>query len=290
MSASIEGSGSRVLFIARSPRSNRAEESGDPIISQLVAAGLEVEHCPDVYRGLARLCRRGGDFVATIVEVDGLGPSEFDFFPLAAKAKRGTPIYVLARGTHARSSLGKAIASGASGELTPEVIGLLRKVPDVGVVRPSWPSTPTPSEIAAHSDGSRRAGPESKIAPEREPDIDEGSLDPSENDDEHEAPAESEPSRPIRVPWMKQNDRPRRIAPTQPRTTRPPLSDGKAAVPPAPPTSPFAAPSTAGRNESLDRENDEPLLTEEELRALLGDDISAIAPAERGPGAQKPGR
>jgi len=71
---------------------------------------------------------------------------------------------------------------------------------------------------------------------------------------------EEDPRKPARVPWLRYGDRPARVAPN--------------AREPAPEPSP-----------SLDRPSPrsvsfEPLLTEEELRALMSDDIAAIAPDE----------
>jgi hypothetical protein len=71
---------------------------------------------------------------------------------------------------------------------------------------------------------------------------------------------EEDPRKPARVPWLRYGDRPARVAPN--------------ARQPSPKPSP-----------SLDRPSPrsvsfEPLLTEEELRALMSDDIAAIAPDE----------
>ncbi len=71
-----------------------------------------------------------------------------------------------------------------------------------------------------------------------------------------------DPKKPARVPWLRYGDRPTRVAPT----TRAPAAD-------APPQVDRPAPRTVSF---------EPLLTEEELRALMSDDITAL-PGERMP-------
>jgi hypothetical protein len=73
---------------------------------------------------------------------------------------------------------------------------------------------------------------------------------------------EEDPRKPARVPWLRYGDRPARVAPN--------------ARPPAP-----SLDRPAPRSVSF-----EPLLTEEELRALMSDDIAAIAPDE--PEARRP--
>ena len=71
---------------------------------------------------------------------------------------------------------------------------------------------------------------------------------------------EEDPRKPARVPWLRYGDRPARVAPNarQPAPKPPPSLDR-----PSPRSVSF-----------------EPLLTEEELRALMSDDIAAIAPDE----------
>ena len=71
---------------------------------------------------------------------------------------------------------------------------------------------------------------------------------------------EEAPRKPARVPWLRYGDRPARVAPNaREPAPEPPPSLGR----PSPRSVSF-----------------EPLLTEEELRALMSDDIAAIAPDE----------
>jgi hypothetical protein len=79
-------------------------------------------------------------------------------------------------------------------------------------------------------------------------------------------PDEEDPRKPARVPWLRYGDRPARVAP-----------NAREPMPKPPPSLDRPAP----RSVSF-----EPLLTEEELRALMSDDIAAIAPDE--PEARRP--
>jgi hypothetical protein len=65
---------------------------------------------------------------------------------------------------------------------------------------------------------------------------------------------------PVRVPWLRYEDRPTRTAPK-------------------PPTVPSRKPPDADREPAAPKA-DQPLLTEAELQALLGGDISAVTPDE----------
>ena len=260
-----------VLHIRPEAQSSVSADNFDDL---LAAAPFQVDTCEDVYRGLARLCR-GGDEApcAAIVSVDGLGPAELEFFSIASRTSRGVGVYVYGTKRSA-DRIAKAIELGATGRATAEVI---QSVTALAV-------PPTPARLvspSASGAGSDKAAPQptaptkrlSFEAPatdapsERVAAISDGPASPpsdtpsSADSSDREGPDESaRTGSPARVPWLSYHDRPKRTAPRQ----REPARD-----------EPVAAEHTETRPSSH-----EPLLTEAELQALIGDDIAAIAPDE----------
>ena len=212
----------------------------------LESASLRVAACPDVYRGLARLLSAGPETpVAVIVCVDELSPGEMEFFSIVAGRRQASLVYVYGL-PRCESKLTQAVGLGAAGRVTEEVIRRLAAVD----TPPSVPAT-------------RDQPPQESVAGDR-PVTDETvpSDQPSELGPEAQ-PDDSEQA--VRVPWLRYTDRPAR---TGPGNQPPPSAEDPAEPGPEVPT----------------RTSPEPLLTDEELRALIGeDDIAALAPEQPDP-------
>jgi hypothetical protein len=215
---------------------------------------------------------------ALVVCVDNLLPDEFEFFSLARRVGAIDSIYVYGS-VHSEQSVRSAIEAGATGRATPEIVRSLLKPPEQSppAASPPEPTRPraTEPQVAASFRPSESA-PEPvshDVVEERsegtpvEPSPASSSAEPQAPSPAPEADAETErhqaeplPSGEARVPWLHYADRPKRAAPQRH----------------APPQS---AP-TSDESRAQAAKTHEPLLTEAELRALMGDDISAIAPAE----------
>ncbi len=179
--------------------------------------------------------------------MDHLAPEEFEFFALVAQLRPG--LTVLVYGQDGSSGVGRALQAGATGTLTPATLEALRN-DTKGAVQSdapvAGPVVNTPESPA----------PPSTAGVEEEEEEEELLSEPAEDEELEAAP-------PTRVPWRTYDDRPQRLAPT-----RRPNGNGADARPTGPGT-------PRSRNSA-------PLLTEEELRALIGDDVSSLAPPGSG--------
>ncbi len=255
-----------------------AEAAVGKMDALLVAAASDVDSCSDVYRGLARSGHSGPDAPrAVIVCVDGLGAAEMEFFHLFSRLRRGVKVYVYASphgGERSTSRMARAIELGATGLATEDVIRRLAKTvshpaaradirnapnDDRSPAQTSAESTPAPPPIAKSPDTD--ALEESVPVVTEEPPV----AHPDELEADKAAADDDTLEGPVRVPWLRYNDGPSRVAP---RRRGPPAAD-PAVIEPAP-------------SRSAPRR---PLITSEELQALLGDDIAAIAPDD-GPESQ----
>jgi hypothetical protein len=270
---------------------------------RLSDAGLKVRDVGDVYRALARLGRaQEAPPVAVVVCMDDLAASEIEFFSLVRRIHRGLAVYVYAT-DGARERAARAIALGATGELTDEAFAALGEWEPTAYTAPPTnpppdaPSSGVPRRIDRPDDNAlhetRIDPPESDAsrAVRRDMPDDDGDSDPwiepIDDDDDEIAPprtdrsggdetrepsVEPQPVRPsaasdedgesalpaaARFPWRRYEDGPRRTPPTR----RSPATAGE---------------SNADGPDRSDR-TCEPLLTDEELRALIGDHS---APAE----------
>ncbi len=265
----------------------------------LAAASLQPQIFPDVYRGLARLCSADSStskstrqWRAVIVCVDNLAPAELEFFSVLRRKHPDLPVYVYGM-EHFESRIQQAIGRGATGRVNEAVI---RPLADAARVRATETRelSGEASEATAESlpRGPRILSDESetveaaiRIVDELEVDTPEdvevedlGARAPEEEEDssatesyeeeDAELDADDDEVRgPARVPWLGYSDGPARRSPGR-----------------TPPPSVEASPPPAKGLEEEAREISEPLLTEDELQALLGgelDDIAAIAPEER---------
>lgn len=245
-----------------------------------------VQCVPDVYRAMARIGRESP--AAVVVGIDWLTTAELEFFELVGRRHRDVQVYVLGH-ERARSKLAKAIGTGAAALGSPlELVNLL----SAGSPPPAAPSAPPPPE-PSDIPGRVRENPPSfasshnvfdaeldrrlrELAAGAAPDAEDpaeaeeedlpgpaGATASEENEpkassdrtyeviaedlgappaEESETEEESEDPHPVRVPWRRYEGGPVR---TPPRRTPP---------------------------EPADEANDPPLLTPEELDALLGDE------------------
>lgn len=177
---------------------------------------VNVHSCPDVYRGLARICSdRSPDPQAVLVCVDDLVASELEFFSILARLRRDLPVYIYG---HDRSKprMARAMEFGATAEATESLLRALAASPG--------------------------AEPESVACDETV------ALQGEARYDRDPEPTEAAP---VRVPWLRNPAAPGRKAPS---------SD----------TGPMHRTDHDGLGDTEAR-SCQPLLTEEELQALLGD-------------------
>lgn len=265
-------------------------------------AGLSVEHCPHVYLGLATILRNrnpssgsahAAPVVGVVVHVDDLTAGEFEFFELVERNRRDVPVFVY--GPRSADKVVQALHSGARGLATREALAALRsRHPERNdaVKPPDRPSTVIATDIKpvisidpAQGDAATRLEPPRELSQEvahPENQVPQSSVSPSKATPAAAAPSapvsledadenSEEPPSVVRVPWLRYNGGPERTAPGQrvkpaaanetPRTEDPPVEL-------------FSSPCSMS-------DVYEPLLTEQELAALLGDEVSDITAAER---------
>jgi len=253
------------LLYVRSPHQRHAGEPHPA--SMLDALRLPHDDCDNIYRALARLCRPEGAAVETVVvALDALQPAEFEFFTLARRFRPDVRILVHAR-DDARHLIALATDRGAAGELTEDILLTLRR-------HPESPDGPQPAQPRDESDAST-TGPAADAGPGADPCEPEGALteeanldlDPPADNEADSTPdvAEQQFSAPVRVPWSRHHGAPQRI---RPNSDSRPHSDQDA--PQAAPESPPADSDHAS----------EPLLTQEELAALISDEPDPLPPSD----------
>lgn len=292
-------------------------------IQELLDTSPRVRRFAEVYRTLATLLKRtpdGSGFAhqptAVIAAVDDWHADEFEFFRLLRAAR--PQLTILAYSILAdEARIDRALRAGAAGRATATEINLLltlesppqpapttkgafdvptasqpptRTAPTETVPPVPQPVTapvPAPAPVDSRSDDEPVANDDlSAFGAEDESVTIEDSRDepPIEEDDVQEALNADDTETPARVPWLRYNDQPlrmnpgARVPPAAP--PRPPPENGTAhperhsAKPVAPSTARPAGPP--------------PLLSDEELRALLEDDVSALAPSEESPRQREP--
>jgi len=262
--------------------------------ARLADRSLAVDVCDDVYRALARLGRATGDSLAVVfICMDDLLPMELEFFKFAKRLNGELRVYVYGS-NGPRDRLTTAIELGADGVVTDALLDKLSggadRSPSVeasgATGAEASPVREATSDITAPPDVAQAAPtamPEPEAAPKMHPEaherppsslrMDDESTASSEPRTQHEAhpdPAdiayeeptadagaheevdegEEESTRPVRVPWLRYDQAPPRDPPDA--TPRP---NQRRPAPPAPP------------------DRNRPLLTEEEVRALMGEDF-----------------
>lgn len=239
----------RVLHIRpQLPASPPAVPCRDPIGELLAGFPFDTQWCGDVYRGLAGLLRPSSDPPqAAIVCLDGLGAAEFEFFSIVSKLRRNLKVFVYAA-ARSQSRMARAVELGATGPVTREALAELRAAPPVSstVEAPARVSERVMEHLASPAiaqHGHASVDHATPPAPAEQPRVDEDDV-----------------RKTARVPWLRYTDRPTRVAP--PRREPPP----KVLDP--------------GPQKPTPTHSYEPLLTEEELRALMSDDIVPVAEDE----------
>ena len=237
----------------------------------LEATGLRVAVFTDVYRGLARLARLAQDgearslLRAVLVQVDDLGPPEMEFFSITSRVLARTPVLVYGS-DRLQSRVELALERGATDRASPEIITRLA-AHGAASTNDDTADRDAPAPMPMAQPGQPGVDLESDAATEPVAFPEVVRDDPPPRTDQ----PENETTAPTRVPWLDYETRPVRQAPR--RTVPQPTS----AVEPKEDYQPEEA--SARKRPSAT----EPLLTEEELRALIGDDISSIAPSETEP-------
>lgn len=284
-----------------------------PIDQWIAQAGLEPVRCPDVYLGLARALRSQSGFSAAVVYVEDLTNSEFEFFSILSRSRREMPVFVY--GSRHPDRIVRALESGARGLASREAIlalgaaaarrmtagaapvaALPIPAPSPAVApfaepigAPVVPSVTAPEIAVSRKPESVQHAPDHVLAQEvpRESQMaeDESASSVSEPADAS-APEIAPGSSEARVPWLRYAGGPIRQGPgAQARPVRervrpapPAVVDGKSV---AQPEKVQEAAPMAAIKPCLDEREYEPLLTEQELAALLGDDLGEIALQER---------
>ena len=277
-------------------------------IHELLVGNARVRRETDVYRALAALLQRsaGGagyarPVAAVVICADGLADAELEFFRLLRAARPAVQVLAYSA-IESDIAVERALQAGAPACATPQHI---RDLLNAGTIhRENLPAAQSAAE-------QRQEVPtpvvDVAVAPSRlATAVKPGAMDVTANetganefiedeviaesfDDEtaefDDAPADEEAVEPdadeaARVPWLKYNDRPvrmgpgMRIPPSAPPRVGFENGAGSADQHGGTPVTPPPAPRPAGPS---------PLLSAEELRALLDDDVSALAPREEGP-------
>jgi len=237
----------RVLLVRRQPPAS--PDAGlrlSPFDDLLKSLPLKPQWAGDVYRGLALLLRRSPEPPHTaIVCIDGLAAAEFEFFSIVSKLRRDLKVYVYAS-ARSESRIAWAVELGAKGPLTQEVLEELAGSPPTPMTMKAPPQ-------AAESVADKTKSMSPAIAQQGHTSVDHAApfapVGQPRIDDE-------DARKPARVPWLRYSDRPARVAPTF--REPPPQASNQSSPTPA------------------HTRSYEPLLTEEELRALMSDDIATI--------------
>lgn len=206
-----------ILHIGSATGPSQTHDIADRIKTLLGTLRVNVYSCPDVYRGLARLCSdRSPDPQAVLVCVDDLVASELEFFSILTRLRRDLPVYVYG---HDRSKprMARAMEFGATAEATESLLRALAASPEPE-------SEPVARDETVALEGEARF--------DRDPESTEAAA--------------------VRVPWLRYAAAPGRKAP--PRDT-----------------GPVRRTDHDGPGDTAAAGSHQPLLTEEELQALIGD-------------------
>lgn len=275
--AGSAGSAGTVLHVR--PHAGRSA-CADDMATRLGATDLSIDTCHDIYRGLARASAdqqsssagSGAPLRAMVVCMDVLGAAELEFFAVVARVRPQLPIYIYGE-TAVGSRLSRAVEFGAVSEATDNVINRLAEFVrspqtietqpeetelDSKVVDSRPPEIDTALDERLNLVTATRTAPDTTEqaddpadSPEDSVEIDE--VDSSANVDK---PGEDEGAKPVQVPWLNRPDRPVRGRPVDRAPSRKPPE-----------------PDVVKKENAPLRGAHEPLLTNEELQALLGDDL-----------------
>lgn len=233
-----------------------------PLKAEVLAPGLlPCEPCFDPYRALARLGRSpNGEYLAAVVDLDLLTPRDFELFSQLRCLKNDLPVFIY-ESASSLSRIPEALARGATDVWSTESLErILQAVSAKPVDSPAeeFAQTANRELIAAARCEAQRFAEAISPAEMTSPPPVEDSTDADSITPDAEKPAladetpdaiagEDDVSAAVRVPWLRYADAPVRVAPRR--------------NPPAPP------PAIPLRNTPR-----EPLLTPEELHALIEED------------------
>lgn len=250
-------------------------------------AGMQVGRCPDVYLGLARILRNSPPQCdGVVVGVEDLSQSEFEFFSVLLRARRDMPVLVY--GARVPDRVVRALEMGARGLATRDAILSLgaktqpreqREEPTAVPIPAAAPPSPhrfrpfdfvKPSPVVEAAPIIAAPTPPPPIAtpiPESKP------MTAQENEVEDEPQDNASPVAAARVPWLRYAGAPARQRPAANAESREP----------APAERIHVVDSANGKRprECPPQRDYEPLLTEQELAALLGDDLDDLSLQER---------
>ena len=267
---------SRVLHIRSSPCS---APMTDPLAALSAGSSPEVDTCSHVYLGLARALADENESIHTVVVcLDDLTKDEFELFTILGQRRRDVRLYVYSQAP-GDDRVARAIALGATAQLTEQIVDQLsqagativtpehhRREPVDAAAKRTATDEPATGQPASESLGRAEQPPkieELPIVQERE------TAPPPVTNSAHDGAGET-PDRP-RVPWQSYENKPERQKPSSPSERAQPQPPMRAA-----PAKDEFDPSPPTRKRSY-----EPLLSSEEMQALMSDDISAIAPEPR---------
>ncbi|MCH9058756.1 MAG: hypothetical protein IIB55_09030, partial [Planctomycetes bacterium] len=261
------------LFHIGSPRVDEVRA----MTQRLAELPVRVRDCANVYQGLARLCIADSDKPsALVVSVDVMDAAELEFFRIVARLFPSLLVYVYG-GARSCARVDRAIELGARDRASDEVLIELIRLR----VSPAKPTDgPAVVEVAEPPEASTEAlretprdallDPLPDVAPDRhgDPPLDPPDAAMQEDDDPvveedvtEEEVAEDEVTE-VRVPWLTYKDAPARRAPDPPPHVSPP--------------------AIAAMPEKRAVRVSEPLLSQEELRALLDGDGLPLPDAPNG--------
>lgn len=237
------GDAPRILHLATGDHA-----TGTRLADFLTECGADIQPCSDVYRGLARLGKPeagkrirdpGNSINAVLVGVDWLSAGEFEFFELCASLQNAPPVWVYG-GPDVQAKIALGLRLGAELEA------------DVDSLRTAFARLASPrSAPAGDLDASPPTCDRNAIQEARDEDDVDGEIlhrRSTPNLDAH-TETEAEVSDPLPVPWTRSHDGPRRTPPStsESQPTSEPVDEGVASD-----------------------DADGPLLTEQELEALIG--------------------
>ncbi len=104
---------------------SRTNPESERIESTLAEMGVDLARAQDCFAGMAQLVRRGqGAFEALLVCLDGLTLEDEEFFQIASRRYRQSPIYLYGTESSALTAE-KAVQAGARGRIEPAEVSEL---------------------------------------------------------------------------------------------------------------------------------------------------------------------
>jgi len=234
-------------------------------------AEFDVEHVETVYGAMARLVRPcGRPIAAVLVCLDGLEANELEFFTLAAQYAPGVPIYVYGRSADGQRRQ-RAVSLGADSEVTLSRITAI--LPSLHQNRLAMMPTPSEATNASASSGAPTAvlaakGPSGSVlrdntstvlshdgsdVPQTES-VGGQSTGTATGTVDRESGLLRAPHVP--TPWQPSTHRPKRLPPGRSKQTNQP-----------------AGAADTVRTTQNKRATGEPLLSQQEVEALLSDSL-----------------